>query len=67
MNEEEEEVIPEMGGHDTYLEELVFELFKQGCSIENGKYDHGSLSTYEEAQRYLLFRGLILEEDCLRK
>ena len=45
-------------------QELILDLFVQGCKMPSGKYNHCFLSAYEEAQRYLIERGIIKAEDC---
>ena len=46
-----------------YLVDLIFEMFRQGCLI-GGKYNHLCISTYQEAQAFLLKEGKIEKEDC---
>ena len=41
---------------------LIFELFAQATMNEEGLYDHGCISTYEEAQDYLLKHYLVLSD-----
>ena len=41
-----------------YLNELLFDVFAQACR-KSGKYQHGFLSAYEDAQDYLLQIGKI--------
>jgi len=56
-----------------YMRELVLDAFNQACQVrshhdEKGVgYDHSCLSTWEEIQDVLLERGIIKEEQCLRK
>ena len=46
--------------------DLILDLFAQGC--RNGdKYDHLCISSYENAQDYLIERGMIKPEECSRK
>jgi hypothetical protein len=45
-------------------DEIILDLFAQGCSTINGKYNHSCISAYENAQEYLLRKGLIKKEDC---
>jgi len=54
-------------GEVTYLRELVLDLYCQGCYInKENQYDHSCISTYEEAQHYLLKQGLLKREQCYR-
>lgn len=56
-----------------YLRELVMQAFAQGCQRDydfdkkRGRFDHSCLSTWEEIQDALLERGIIEEEQCLRR
>ncbi len=61
--------------------EVVMDLFNQACLVwvpvnelkpyEGGAhrrvYDHQCISTYENAQDYLIEHGLIESRDCVRK
>lgn len=50
--------------------ELIFDLFNQGCRFETKEgfhYDHMFISTYEEAQSFLLKVGKITQKECHRK
>lgn len=48
-------------------QELILDLFNQGGGrLSDGRLDHMCLSTYEDAQRYLLKVGAIQPCDCVR-
>jgi hypothetical protein len=47
-------------------EELLKDCFEQACeSPTSGDIDHMHISAYESAQRYLIHRGLIGQEQCV--
>ena len=46
---------------------LIFELFNQACRLDDKDgfhYDHDYISTYEEAQQFLIEEGVIRKEEC---
>ena len=47
------------------LIDMIFDLFNQACRFKNG-YDHMCISTYEEAQEFLIEIGRIKQEECFR-
>ena len=59
-----------------YADGLLYHMFIQACTVERHpmedvglnapKYDHCCMGTYEEVQEYLLERGFIKEEECVR-
>lgn len=46
------------------LVESIFDLFNQACLMPDGMYSHDFISTYEEAQAFLLREGKITEDQC---
>ena len=48
------------------LDEMILDCYRQACLQEDGRCDHMGISTYEAAQRYLLTRGLLKPEECVR-
>jgi hypothetical protein len=49
----------------TEEQELIFDLFHQVCYNEDkGKYFHQFISTFEDAQYYLLEKGIIKKTQC---
>ena len=49
-----------------YLIELIHDLFRQGCYDDGlGKYSHDCISTYREAQAFLIAEGVIKKEECV--
>ena len=46
------------------LIELIYDLFVQACRMPDDMYDHQFISTYEDAQRFLISIGRIKQEDC---
>lgn len=63
-------VLPEMRKQEKEQDELILELFMQGCTMdtdfEGRKYDHLYIGAYEDAQEYLLKKGIIKPENCYR-
>jgi len=55
---------------EEYLLELILDLFAQGCYLRDvggrSMYDHSCISIYEEAQKLLLEKKMIKEEQCYR-
>lgn len=47
-------------------ESIILDLFSIQCLNKDGKFDHACMSSYEEAQNFLLRRGIIKKEDCSR-
>ena len=48
-------------------DEIILSLFSRSCGYYEGLYDHLCASEYKEAQRYLIGKGLITQEQCWRK
>ena len=47
--------------------DMIFELFNQACRRDTADgfyYNHDCISTYEEAQQFLIGEGVIREEEC---
>jgi hypothetical protein len=50
-----------------YANELILEMFIQACTDNDGMLNHFFISTYEEAQQYLLKLKRIKKTQCKYK
>lgn len=51
----------------TEEEQLIYGMFVLSCYRSEGIYDHMGVNSYRDAQRYLIEKKIIKQEECYRK
>lgn len=47
------------------MAELILDLFAQGTMVDDEHYNNMCMSSYENAQRWLIKHGLVKPEQCI--